>query len=93
MKHCKWCDGQFSTEISYQIYCSEECRNGATKEKVAERYAIARRTKRMSKKRKCKACGGAVSAYNDDPLCSICTVNPSEVTRALKEIRGLGNEA
>jgi uncharacterized protein YbcC (UPF0753/DUF2309 family) len=47
----------------------------------------------MSKKRKCKACGGAVSAYNDDPLCSICTVNPSEVTRALKEIRGLGNEA
>jgi hypothetical protein len=93
MKHCKWCDGQFSTEISYQIYCSEECRNSATKEKVAERYAIARRTKRMSKKRKCKSCGGPVSAYNDDPLCGACTVNPSEVTRALKEIRGLGNEA
>jgi hypothetical protein len=92
MKHCQWCDTQFKTEISYQIYCSEKCRNSATREKVAERYAITRREKRMHKKRKCKSCGEPLSAYNDDALCSACVVNPSEVSKALKEIKGLTNE-
>ncbi len=93
MKHCQSCDTQFKTSISYQIYCSEECRNNATREKVAQRYAISRRNKRMSKKRKCKSCAEPLSAYNDDQLCSVCIVNPGEVSRALREIRGLGNEA
>jgi hypothetical protein len=56
MKHCKWCDSEFNTEVSYQIYCSVECREQATKEKIAERYLVLRRQKRIGKERKCKSC-------------------------------------
>ena len=45
----------------------------------------------MGKKRKCKACGLALSAYNDDLLCQSCLVDPSEVFKALKEIKGNAN--
>ena len=53
MKHCKWCDSEFNTEVSYQIYCSVKCREQATKEKIAERYLVLRRQKRIGKERKC----------------------------------------
>lgn len=88
MKHCQWCDAQFTTKISYQIYCSAECREAATREKIAERYAVSRRSRRIGKIRKCKGCSGTLSAYNDDNLCMRCTVNPSEVSKALKDIKG-----
>jgi hypothetical protein len=29
--------------------------------------------------------------YNDDQLCSSCIVNPSEVSKTLKEIKGMAN--
>lgn len=90
-KHCDWCDTTFETNISYQIYCSADCREQATKEKIAQRYAIARRSKRYGKDRKCKSCGTPLSAYNDDVLCQSCIVNPTDVIKALKEIKGLGN--
>lgn len=91
MKHCSWCDNEFKSDISYQIYCSVECRDSATKEKIASRYIISRRQKRIGKDRKCKSCGEALSIYNDDPLCSKCTINPGEVVKALKKIKGLSN--
>jgi hypothetical protein len=91
MKHCQWCDAQFTTKISYQIYCSSECREAATREKIAERYVVSRRNRRHGKVRKCKACGSNLSAYNDDALCVGCTVNPVDVSKALKEIKGLMN--
>jgi len=90
MKHCQWCDAQFEARVSYQIYCSVECREAATKEKIAERYAISRRTRRIGRRRSCKGCGSNLSAYNDDQLCGTCIVNPKEVSRALKEIKELG---
>lgn len=90
-KHCEWCDTVFETSISYQIYCSPECRELATKEKIAQRYAIARRNKRQGKDRKCKSCGSPLSVYNDETLCQSCIVNPQDVVKALKEIKGLGN--
>jgi 5-methylcytosine-specific restriction endonuclease McrA len=90
-KHCQWCDNTFETSISYQIYCSPGCRDGATKEKIAQRYALTRRSKRLGKDRKCKSCGAKLSIYNDDTLCSICHVNPTDVNKALKEIRGMAN--
>lgn len=90
-KHCQWCDNTFETNISYQIYCSPSCREDATKEKIAQRYAIARRNKRHGKERKCKACGMPLSAYNDDILCQGCLISPSDVSKALKEIKGFGN--
>jgi hypothetical protein len=91
MKHCQWCDQTFESNIKYQIYCSPECREDATKEKIAQRYAIARRNKRISQKRTCKDCGQALSAYNDDPICFSCTVNPKDVSKTLREIKGLAN--
>jgi hypothetical protein len=87
MKHCQWCDKVFETIISYQIYCSPACRDEATKEKIAARYIISRRQKRKGKDRKCKSCGEGLSIYNDESLCIKCNVNPSDVSKALKQIK------
>lgn len=92
-KHCEWCDHTFQTKISYQIYCSAECREAATKEKIAARYQISRISRRAGgKTRHCKSCNAELSIYNDDILCNICLINPKDVNKALKEIRGLGLE-
>lgn len=91
MKNCQWCDAAFKPRVSYQIYCSDECREAATKEKIAQRYAISRRNKLMRKPRACKSCGKPLSVYNEDVLCSQCTVNPSDVSKTLKEIKGMAN--
>jgi hypothetical protein len=89
MKNCQWCRIPFTTKISYQIYCSPECREEATKEKIAERYAITRRSRKLGKVRLCKACQSRLSAYNDEVLCEKCLVNPQDVSRALREIKGI----
>jgi predicted nucleic acid-binding Zn ribbon protein len=91
MKHCQWCDTAFESPIKYQIYCSPECREAATKEKITQRYAIERRNRRMKQSRKCKMCGEKLSAYNDDTLCFSCLINPGEVNKTLKEIKGLAD--
>jgi len=88
MKHCRWCDNNFDSDISYQIYCSPECRDAATKEKISQRYMIARRQRRKGKDRRCKMCDENLSIYNDDSLCTKCNINPSDVSKALKEIKG-----
>ena len=88
MKTCQWCDSSFEAKVGYQIYCSSECREAATKEKIAKRYLISRRNKLMNKKRSCKSCGSPLSAYNDEPICQACVVNPADVSKALKEIKG-----
>lgn len=90
-KCCEWCGNQFDTSVSYQIYCSVSCREDATKEKIAERYAVTRRRKRFGKVRTCKACQQQLSVYNDDTLCQACLINPSDVSKALKEIKGMAN--
>lgn len=91
MKHCSWCDTQFKTDISYQIYCSPVCREEATKQKIAQRYILTRRQKRKGKDRICKHCKSKLSIYNDDVICSSCNINPSTVDKALKEIKGKSN--
>jgi hypothetical protein len=88
MKHCNWCDNEFHTTISYQIYCSVDCRDAATKEKIAARYIHARRQKRQGKDRRCKQCNQQLSIYNDENLCYYCNINPSDVTKALRQIKG-----
>jgi disulfide oxidoreductase YuzD len=45
----------------------------------------------IGKTRKCKSCERPLSVYNDDQLCSSCIVNPSEVSKTLKEIKGMAN--
>lgn len=90
-KFCEWCDTTFEPSVSYQIYCSPECRELATKEKIAERYSIKRRNSAKRKARKCKACGNKLSTYNDDALCSTCLVDPKEVSKTLKQIKGMSD--
>ena len=90
MKHCQWCDNTFLSKIKYQIYCSVDCRNSATKEKIAARYLIERRQARIGKDRKCKNCHEALSIYNDESLCIKCNVNPKDVVKAFKELKRLG---
>lgn len=90
-KHCQWCDTQFETDITYQIYCSPECRESATKEKISQRYLQVKRERRMKKERRCSSCNTILSAYNDDTLCDRCTINPLDVKKALKDIKGFAN--
>jgi hypothetical protein len=52
---------------------------------------MSRRTKRKGKDRKCNSCGSALSIYNDDVLCLHCDVNPKDVSKALRDIKGLAN--
>ena len=91
MKHCQWCDNSFEPNVSYQIYCSPECREAATREKIAERYAKSRLTKPSRKDRKCKSCGCTLSIYNDSQVCTNCDVNPSDVAKALKDLKGIAD--
>lgn len=90
MKLCKWCDTYFKPSVSYQIYCSIECRNEATKEKIVERHRILRRQKRKNKIRYCAGnCGTILSLYNDDKYCDHCLVDFKLVDKKLKEIKNL----
>lgn len=92
MKNCRWCDNNFNSDISYQIYCSDKCREEATKEKIAQRYIQARRQKRKGKNRSCKKCNAKLSIYNDEPLCNNCNINPNDVKKALKQIKGMTSD-
>ena len=87
MKHCQWCDQKFKTEIVYQIYCSPECRELSTREKIAARYMQSKRAKRKGKTRLCKSCSMPLSIYNDFAVCSSCSVNPDAVSKAIKKIK------
>lgn len=90
MKLCSWCDTKFAPAVSYQIYCSEQCRNAATKEKIVERHKILKRKKRFGKIRVCRSCQEKLSVYNDGPLCDSCEIDPTLLNRALKELKRLG---
>lgn len=91
LKHCKWCDTSFQTAISYQIYCSSSCRDLATKEKITARYEVIRRNRRLGKTRLCKSCNGKLSIYNDDLICQFCEPESKDISKTLKEIKGLMN--
>ena len=91
MKHCQWCDNSFETKVSYQIYCSPECRDGATKQKITERYQLSRISRRAGKVRKCKKCEQNLSIYNDEQIWSKCLINPVDISIALKDIKRLSN--
>lgn len=90
MRSCAWCSNEFYSTISYQIYCSPECRENATKEKIVERYNLARVRKRIGKERKCAGgCGTLLSIYNNNGFCNICMTNKRKVDKMLKELKGL----
>lgn len=89
MKLCSRCDTYFIAKVSYQVYCSELCREQATREKIAERYQATRRQKRKGKIRKCLGgCDTSLSIYNDSGFCANCNVSAKQVAKMLKEIKG-----
>lgn len=93
IKYCEWCDNQFSTDAKNQIYCSVECRESATKEKIISRYKVIKRKSRKNKERKCAGgCGSYLSIYNDSIFCSVCFISQKKLDKTLKEIKGLSNE-
>jgi hypothetical protein len=90
MTACSWCTGSFTPAVSYQIYCSPECRDLATKEKIASRYVVNRLKKRSKKERRCSGgCGMLISIYNNNGFCSGCMTNKRKVDKMLKELKGL----
>lgn len=92
MKSCERCDTKFNPRVTYQIYCSDTCRDEATKEKIAERYLRTRRQKRIGKKRVCLGgCGVQLSIYNDDGFCANCNISKKAVDKMLKQIKGYFN--
>jgi hypothetical protein len=89
LKLCNRCDNYFSPKVSYQIYCSEICREESTREKIAERYLVSRRQKRIGKNRRCLGgCDTSLSIYNDSGFCANCNVSKRTVDKMLKELKG-----
>jgi hypothetical protein len=89
VKLCNRCDTYFKPRVSYQIYCSDICREQSTKEKIAERYLATRRQKRYGKKRNCLGgCGMSLSMYNDSGFCANCNVSEKAVNKMIKELKG-----
>lgn len=89
MHYCVWCDKEFVKNSTKQIYCSSECRQEASKEKILERYHIEKRKKRKGKKRLCAGgCGIQLSMYNDIGMCDNCEVNNKKMNNFIKELRG-----
>ena len=89
MKLCERCDNHFIPKVNYQIYCSMECRDFATKDKIAKRYQITRRQKRIGKQRMCLGnCGTTLSIYNDSGFCANCNISKKQVDKMLKKLKG-----
>jgi hypothetical protein len=89
VKLCSRCDTYFLPRVSYQVYCSELCREEATRDKIAERYQATRRQKRIGKVRKCLGgCNTSLSIYNDSGFCANCNVSAKQVAKMLKELKG-----
>jgi hypothetical protein len=89
VKLCSICHSSFKPAVTYQIYCNKVCRDLATKEKIAERYAVTKRQKRKNKTRLCLGgCGQDLSIYNDSGFCSNCNVSEKAVAKMLKELKG-----
>ena len=89
MKNCAWCATEFYSKVSYQIYCSVECRTEATKQKITDRYNSKRIIKRKNKETLCSGgCGTKISIYNENNFCNMCLFNQKKVNKMLKELRG-----
>jgi hypothetical protein len=89
VKLCSRCDTRFDPKVSYQIYCSLECRDLATKEKIKERYQVTRRQKRKGRDRRCQGgCDTSLSIYNDSGFCANCNISKKAVDKLLKQIKG-----
>jgi hypothetical protein len=88
MLYCRWCDKQFSPNTTKQIYCTSECRQEASKEKILERYHLQKRKNRKGKEKKCGGgCNTLLSIYNDSGICDNCLVHQSKMKTFMRELK------
>lgn len=88
MLYCTWCEKDFIPASPKQIYCSAECRQEASREKIIERYHAEKRKKRLGKKRLCAGeCGTPLSIYNDAGICDNCLTNKRKMKSFIREIK------
>jgi hypothetical protein len=93
LKQCSWCNKPFHPAVSYQIYCTTDCRDEATKEKIAYRQKFLKRRKKNSKSRYCLGgCGTKLSIYNDYDMCDKCYISKKELKKKFKELKGFIND-
>lgn len=86
---CIVCDSLFIPNSNKQIYCSAECRQEASREKILERYNVEKRKKRKGKDRRCAGgCNTILSIYNDAGMCDYCLTNNKKMQNFLKEVKG-----
>jgi hypothetical protein len=89
VKQCEQCQKYFKAKVTYQIYCSPECRDVATRAKIAERYNSSKRKRRIGKIRKCLGgCGLQLSIYNESGFCANCNISEKAVKKMLRNIKG-----
>jgi hypothetical protein len=88
MLHCLSCDKGFKPNTTKQIYCSSECRQEASKEKILERYHIEKRKKRQGKEKRCAGgCETLLSIYNDSGMCDNCLTHKRKMKTFMKELK------
>ena len=89
MSFCIRCDNQFIPNSTKQIYCSVDCRQESSREKILERYHIKKRQNRIGRKKKCAGgCGTIISIYNDSGMCDNCLVNKNKFDSFIKDLKG-----
>lgn len=88
MAYCAVCDQEFAQNSSKQIYCSVECRQQASKQKITERYEKEKIRKRIGKNRRCAGgCGTMLSIYNDSGMCDNCLEHKKRVAGFMRELK------
>lgn len=77
----KECEVEFESKTHNQKYCSDECCRIATNKRIMEKY-YEKKAIRNGSLRSCTKCGGKLSRYNQNTLCSICEKNRSAKSNA-----------
>jgi len=87
LKNCEWCGKDFDANVSYQIYCTPECRTVATKNNTTQRQRQKKAESRKGKTRLCSTCHTPLSIYNDDNFCSNCIGSKKDYKKFLRNIK------
>ena len=87
LKICEWCGKDFDANVSYQVYCSAECRNAATKDNTSQKQRAKKAEARKNKDRRCTTCSKPLSIYNDENYCSSCIGSKKDYKKFLRNIK------
>ncbi len=87
LKNCDWCGNDYDARVSYQIYCSVECRTIATREKSVAKQREKKIKSRVGKTRNCTTCEKPLSVYNDENFCSSCIGSKKDYKKFLRNIK------